>query len=185
MKNSALLIIDVQNGILDIPGMPRPAETNAALDAVVARIAGLLNTARSREIPVIFVQHDGGPGDPLQAGTPGFDIRAEIAPLPTEPVIRKTACDSFFDTTLDAGLKSSGVGSLIVTGCMTQYCIDTSVRRAVSEGYDVTLIADAHTTAGSGGLTFEQIIAHHNATLNGLGAGAHTVRVVPLHELSF
>jgi len=64
---------------------------------------------------------------------------------------------------------------------MTQFCVDTTVRRAVRLGFDVLLVSDGHMTADSGGLTFEQIVAHHNALLNGFDAGSHTVRVVP-HE---
>jgi len=102
-----------------------------------------------------------------------------------EPVIHKTACDAFFETSLAAELESHKIGRLIVAGCMTQYCIDTSVRRAVSLGYDVTLVADGHMTADSGGLRFEQIIAHHNALLDGFDAGDHSARVVPLDQILF
>jgi nicotinamidase-related amidase len=102
-----------------------------------------------------------------------------------DPVSHKAACDSFFNTTLTAELKLRNVDRLIVTGCMTHYCVDTTVRRAVSLGYDVTLIRDAHMTTDTDALTFEQIIAHHNALLDGFDAGCHSVRVVPHDQLSF
>jgi nicotinamidase-related amidase len=136
-------------------------------------------------VPVLFVQHDGPPGHRLQKGSPGWQIRSEIAPASGEPVIHKTACDSFFETTLAAELQTRKIGRLIAAGCMTQYCVDTTVRRAVSLGYDVTLVADAHMTTDMGTLTFEQIIAHHNALLEGFEAGGHSVRVVPLHQISW
>jgi hypothetical protein len=66
---------------------------------------------------------------------------------------------------------------------MTQYCIDTTVRRAVSLGYDVILAADGHMTADTGALPFEQIIAHHNALLDGFDAGEHEVFVRPSAEI--
>jgi nicotinamidase-related amidase len=66
---------------------------------------------------------------------------------------------------------------------MTQYCVDTTVRRAVSLGYDVTLVADGHMTADSGALGFEQIIEHHNALLGGFDAGPHSVTVAPLDQV--
>jgi nicotinamidase-related amidase len=182
MANQAVVIIDVQNAILRVPGMARPMETHLALDAVVGRIAALIQRARNRAIPVLFVQHDGQPGHRLELGSPGWSIRPEIAPAPGEPVIHKSACDSFFQTTLAAELQSRNIGKLIVAGCMTQYCVDTSVRRAVSLGYDVTLIADGHMTADSDALTFDQIIAHHNALLDGFDAGSHSVRVAPLKQ---
>ncbi|MGA3127885.1 MAG: cysteine hydrolase family protein [Candidatus Korobacteraceae bacterium] len=184
MANEALLIIDVQNAILGPGNTKRRVENLRALDEVVARIARLIAGARSHHIPVLFVQHDGQPGHRLERGSPGWHIKAEITPAVNEPVIHKTACDSFFNTTLTAELKLRNVDRLIVTGCMTQYCVDTTVRRAVSLGYDVTLIRDGHMTADTDALTFEQIIAHHNALLDGFDAGRHSVRVVPHDQIS-
>jgi len=183
MSNQAVVVIDVQNAILDSPNAPRPEETRAALDVVVGRIARLIAWARENNIPVLFVQHDGAKGHRLERGSPGWQIRKEIAPVQGEPVIHKTACDSFFETTLADELASRKIGELIVAGCQTEYCVDTSVRRAVSLGYDVTLIADGHMTGDSGGLTCDQIIAHHNSLLDGFDAGSHSVRVLPLDEV--
>jgi nicotinamidase-related amidase len=184
MPNEALLIIDVQNAILGSADTPRQVENHAALDEVVAQIAVLIGRARSLRIPVLFVQHDGPAGHRLEAGTRGWEIRPEIAPTAGEPVIHKRACDSFFETTLTAELERRQIGKLIVAGCMTQYCVDTTVRRAVSLGYDVTLVSDGHMTSDLGELTYEKIIAHHNALLDGFDAGAHAVRVVP-HDQVF
>jgi nicotinamidase-related amidase len=185
MKNNltALVVIDVQCGILDFPGLARPVETHRALDQTILRIRSLLDRARQANAPVIFVQHDGGPGHPLEPNTPGWPIRAEIAPLRQEPVIHKRACDAFFETNLQKELTKRGVTQLVIAGCMTPYCIDTSVRRAISLGYDVLLASDAHTTADSPTLKFEQIIAHHNAVLDGFGADKHEVRVMQSSEI--
>jgi nicotinamidase-related amidase len=183
MKGEAVVVIDVQNGILDIPDMARPVETRTALDVVVNKIKRLLLWARIRGTPILFVQHDGEAGHRLERGTHAWQIRHEIAPGRDEPIIHKSACDSFFETSLSDELKLRGVTNLIVAGCMTQYCVDTSVRRAVSLGYDVSLVADGHMTADSGALTFDQIVAHHNALLEGFDAGNHSVRVRPLESL--
>lgn len=183
MAKEAVIVIDVQNGILNIPGIAREVETQAALDLVVGRIATLIQRARSRDIPVVFVQHDGETGHRLERGSFGWQIRPEIAPFPSEAVVHKSACDSFFETTLASELESRDVRRLIVVGCMTQYCVDTSVRRAVSLGYDISLMGDGHMTADSCALRFEQIIAHHNALLDGFEAGDHLVRVVPLDQI--
>jgi len=182
---TALVVIDVQCGILDFPGLTRREETHRALDQTILRIRSLLDHARQAGAPVIFVQHDGGPGHPLEPNTPGWPIRSEIAPLPHEPVIHKRACDAFFETGLQKELGKRGVTQLVITGCMTPYCIDTSVRRAVSLGYDVLLAADGHASAGTPALSFEQVIAHHNSVLDGFGAGEHEVRVVPSAKISF
>ena len=129
----SLLIIDVQNAILDIPTMKRRTETHAALDTMVARIVTLLQRARSLGIPVLFVQHDGGPGHRLERGSIGWQIRSEIAPIDGELVIHKTACDSFFRTTLASELTKRKIKSLVVVGYMTEYCVDTSIRRLLAK----------------------------------------------------
>jgi len=180
---TALLVIDVQRGILDDPTLARKKEIDQALDETVARIAELIERARTASVPVIYVQHDGGRGHRLEPGTSGWPLRPEIAPQPGERVIRKRACDAFFETTLAAELAAAGIGRLVICGCMTQYCVDTNVRRSVSLGYDVVLAADGHMTADTGTLGFEQIIAHHNALLDGFDAGEHEVRVCPSSEI--
>jgi len=182
-NNTALVVIDVQRGILDIPNLKRKQEIDRALDETVGRISRLIERARSSSSRVLFIQHDGGPGHRLEPGSPGWQLRPEIAPLPNEPVIRKRACDAFFETDLDVRLRAAGVERFLITGCMTQYCVDTSVRRAASLGYDVILAADGHTTADTAILPFEQIILHHNAVLDGLDAGDHEVRVIPSADI--
>jgi len=182
---TAVVVIDVQNAIISDLGGNRNAQAQQALDQVVRRIASLLERARAQGVPAIYIQHDGGPGHRLERGTAGWEIRAEIAPRPGERVVDKRACDSFFETTLDADLRAMGITRLIVTGCRTEYCVDTTVRRAVSLGYDVVLASDGHTTANEGGLSFEQIIAHHNTVFADFDAGNHVVRVRPCAAIEF
>jgi nicotinamidase-related amidase len=185
---TALVIIDVQNAILRGLGGGRAAEMERAFEAVVARIAALQARARAASVPVILVQHDGEPRHRLAAGTEGWLIRGELAPHPGEAVVHKKSCDSFFETDLAEQLAARGIhpgaGRLVIAGCMTQYCVDTTCRRAVSLGYDVVLAADGHMTADSGPLRFEQIIAHHNALLDEFDAGPHLVTVTPAAEIA-
>lgn len=183
VHNTALVVIDVQRGILEDPHLQRKQETGQALDETIARIAGLIARARAASVAVIYIQHDGGKGHRLEPNTPGWPLRPEIAPNRGESVIHKRACDAFFQTTLEAELSARGIRRLIIAGCMTQYCIDTTVRRAVSLGYDVVLVADGHMTADAGALRFEQIIEHHNAVLDGFDAGEHEVQVRPVSEI--
>ncbi|MGO8809087.1 MAG: cysteine hydrolase family protein [Candidatus Sulfotelmatobacter sp.] len=182
-EKTALLVIDVQRGILNDPILARKKEINQAFDETVLRIAGLIARARTASVPVIYIQHDGGPGHRLEPETSGWPIRPEIAPHPGEPVIHKRACDAFFETTLDAELTAARIKQLVICGCMTQYCVDTTVRRSVSLGYDVILVADGHMTADTETLRFEQIIAHHNSLLDGFDAGEHEVRVCASSEI--
>ncbi|MBB3218038.1 nicotinamidase-related amidase [Ochrobactrum sp. RC6B] len=183
---TALLVIDVQNDIVAGMGTPeRQPAIYRALDEIVMRLRGLQEKARQAGIPVIMVQHDGGPGDELEKGTAGWQIREELALKPGDVLVEKRSCDSFHETDLQTVLEQRNISHLVVGGCQTQYCVDTTVRRAVSLGYDVTLIGDAHTTGDTASLQFADIVAHHNETLSGFRAGNARVRVRPAADISF
>jgi nicotinamidase-related amidase len=134
---------------------------------------------------VIFIQHDGPKGHPLETHTKGWEIHPSIKPLDSEPIVRKRESDSFFETELQGELKKRGVINLIVAGGMTEYCVDTTCRRATSLGYNVTLAGDAHLTRNNGVLTAANIIAHHNFVLDDFGAGDHVIAVKPADEIIF
>ena len=154
-------------------------------DRVLSNITVLLSQARSSGIPVVFIQHDGPKGHPIEAETAAWAIHPSISPLREEPVIRKKASDSFFETSLAEELQTRKISHLIIAGGMTEYCIDTTCRRAVTLGYDVTLAADAHLTRDTPALTSSQIIEHHNLLLDGFAAGVHSIKVTPTSEISF
>ena len=183
---TALMIIDVQNAILRGKGSPaRQPAMDAALDVMVGRLADLQRAARAAGTPAVVIQHDGTPDHRLATGTDGWQIRPELAPAAGDIVVHKESCDSFHDTDLQQRLREKGVTRLIIGGCMTQFCVDTTCRRAVSLGYDVTLIGDGHMTADMGDLRFEQIIAHHNAVLDGFDAGRHAIRIATAGTVQF
>jgi len=173
---TALLVIDVQVGIVD----QFPVHNK---DQVLANISSLLAKARAARVPVIYVQHDGGAGHPLEAQTTGWQIHHRIAPIDGEPVVRKQSCSSFYETPLQQMLNEMGISRLVVTGCMTEYCVDTACRHATTLGFDVTLAGDAHTTIDNEVLKAAQIIAHHNRALNGFSSGESAVTVKPASEI--
>jgi len=180
--DTALLLIDLQRNILHGKG---GSEALAALERTVERAAGLLDRARRRGFPVIHVQHDGPLGHRLERGTPGWELRPEVSPRGSEPVVHKRSCDAFFETKLIELLNTQKIQRLVVAGCMTEYCIDTTCRRAVSLFRDVVLAADAHTTGDSDPLSFAQIVAHHNRVLDGFSAGRWTIQVVPSADITW
>lgn len=176
--STALLIIDVQVGIIEGSGAYRGRE-------VLEQINNMLSKARAASVPILYVQHDGEKGHPLESGTKGWLIHPEIKRNEGELVIRKRASDSFFETTLQRELDARGIKHLVIAGCMTEYCVDTTSRRAITLGYDVTLVSDAHTTVDNKQLTAAQIIAHHNALLNGFDAGPHAITVKRAEDVTF
>lgn len=171
------MIIDVQIGLVEL--MPPKLQ-----EEVLSKVRVLLHKARSSGVLVVFVQHDGPKGHPLEAETAPWAVHPSIAPLPGELVIRKKASDSFYETRLAEELGAGKIQHLIVTGGMTEYCVDTTCRSAVAHGYDVTLVADAHLTRDTPVLNAPQIIAHHNLLLDGFEAGRHSIKVTPSAEVT-
>jgi nicotinamidase-related amidase len=157
---TALLVIDVQSAFFD----PKDYIYNG--EEYLARIRGLVERAREEDVPVVFVQHEEA-GSPLARGAPGWAIHPAIAPKQGELVVPKTTPDSFYKTTLQADLKKRGITRLVAAGFQTEWCIDTTVRRAYSLDYPVTLVEDAHSTYDTKILKAPQIIAHHNSIFGG------------------
>lgn len=174
MNNTALVIIDVQNGMFAHGEQPHDGA------GVLARIGGLVARARADAIPLIFVQHDGGPGHPLEKPHDGWRVHPATGYLDGDTVVEKLYCDAFQSTQLHHMLQQQNIRKLVIAGLMTQYCIDTSCRRAFSLGYKVTLAQDAHSTYDRKTLTATQIIAHHNEVL-----GSDFVELQPADSITF
>src|SRR3954467_14718907 len=151
--NTALVVIDVQNGVV----------TGAhERDAVVANINSLVDKARGEGVPVVWVQHS---DDEMPQGSPDWEYVPELKRDDSEALVHKTYGDSFEDTDLEDVLAKAGVGRLVVTGAQTDACIRSTIHGALVRGYDVTLVEDAHTTEDQsewGAPPPEQVIAHTN-----------------------
>jgi len=158
---TALVIIDMQQGMFTDAVAPHQGED------VLRRCADLLKRARSAGTPVFHVQHDGGEGDPLHKGTPGFPHHPDVAPKPGEPVIVKQNISAFHGTDFHEQLRKNGIDRLVIAGMQSDYCVDTACRAAKGLGYRIVLANDAHTTFDNKILPAERIVAHHNATLDG------------------
>jgi nicotinamidase-related amidase len=159
MKKSALLIIDVQNGMF--------SEENPVFNSnlVISNLKQLLVNARSNNIPIIYIQHNAPTGKMLEPGTKEWEIHPEITPSTIDTVIQKTTPDSFYKTNLQEELQKLYIKQLIIAGIQSEVCVDTTCRNAYSLGYDITLVTDAHSTWDSEELTAQQIINHHNQVL--------------------
>ena len=161
MSDTALLIVDIQVGNFADPNPVYKGEE------ILAKIKSLITEARSARIPIVYVQNNGSRGDPDEYGTPGWEIHPTIAPAEGDVVVQKETPDAFHETNLHPKLQSMGIKKLVIAGLQTEYCIDTTCRRAFSLGYDVILVKNAHSTWDSQLFTAEQIIEHHNNVLDG------------------
>jgi len=151
--NTALLVIDVQNGVVG-EAYDR--------DAVVANIATLVDKARAADVDVVWVQHN---DDDLKKGSENWQYVAELERLDSEPLVQKEYGDSFEETELESILAARGIGQLIVSGAQTDACIRSTLHGAIVRGYDATLVSDAHTTEDQsswGAPTPDKVIAHTN-----------------------
>jgi nicotinamidase-related amidase len=174
--STALLVIDVQNGVV--------ADTHNR-DDVIANISTVVDKARAEDAPVIWVQHS---GDHLEWGSEGWRYVPELVRRDSEPLVHKTYGDSFEGTELEELLAERGVGRLVVTGAQTDACVRATLHGAFVRGYDVTLVGDAHTTedlSEYGAPPPDQVIAHTNLYWQDESAPGRTAGTVDSAEVSF
>ena len=176
---TALLLIDVQQALFQ--PAPRPHEA----DVVIARINTLAARARAAGVPVLWVQHETAPGHRLAHGSPGWALAEGLQLADGDVPIRKTTPDSFLRTGLADWLAVRGITRLVVAGYASEYCVDTTTRRAAALGLAVTLAADAHTTHDKPHASGALIRAHHNASLADLTSFDVPVTAVPAADIHF
>jgi len=174
---SALLVIDVQKGLFE----PPPFDA----DLVISRINDLATGARNEGTPVIYIQHETASGGGLDPDTPGCELDARLQVEPGDHRIRKTTPDSFLKTRLEELLKKLQVTHLVVSGYATEFCVDTTTRRAAGLGYHVTVAADAHTTHDKPHADGKTIQAHHNATLPAMKSFGVTINALSSEDIAF
>lgn len=155
---SAVLVIDVQTVLFDPEPQPFEAEN------VLNRINQVTDWARKQAIPVIFIQHEQA-NSIIEFDSTGWKLQADLTTDTNDHFVRKTTPDSFLKTNLDSLLKDLDIEHLFICGYASEFCVDTTVRRAAGLGYPVTLVSDAHTTHDKTHATGEQIRTHHNETL--------------------
>ncbi|MGI9030153.1 MAG: cysteine hydrolase family protein [Ilumatobacteraceae bacterium] len=174
--NTALLVIDVQNGV--VAGAHER-------DAVVANVASLVDRARHERTPVVWVQHN---DDDLERGSEDWRIVPELSPSDAEPLVEKSDGDAFEDTDLEQVLAGLGVGRLVVAGAQTDACIRSTLHGAFARGYDATLVGDAHTTEDQsewGAPPPDKVIAHTNLYWKYQDAPGRTAGTVETKDVDF
>jgi nicotinamidase-related amidase len=174
--NTALVVIDVQNGVV--------GEAHER-DATVANIARLVEKARGDGVPVVWVRHS---DEDLARESEEWQIVPELKPGGAEPTVDKNYGDSFEDTDLESVLSELGVGRLVVAGAQTDACIRSTLHGAFARGYDATLVSDAHTTEDHtawGAPPVAQVIAHTNLYWTYQTAPGRTAGTVKTEEVDF
>lgn len=174
--NTALLVVDVQNGVV---------EGAHERDAVVANIGTLVDRARAAGTAVVWVQHN---DEELVAGGEKWEYVPELKRLESEPLVQKEYGDSFEATDLEEVLAARGIGRLVVAGAQTDMCIRSTLHGALARGYDATLVADAHTTedlSSFGAPPPALVVAHTNLYWKFQTAPGRTAGIVTTEEADF
>lgn len=174
--NAALIVIDVQNGVVG---------EAYQRDTVVANIGTLVEKARQDGVPIVWVQHS---SEELVPGTVAWEYVPELVRAESESLVNKKFGDSFEDTELAEILAEARVGRLVVTGAETDACIRSTIHGAFARGYDVTLVSDGHTTFDKsewGAPPPEQVIAHTNLYWRYQTAPGRTAAVAETKDVRF
>ena len=130
---------------------------------------------------MIVIQHESEDG-PLDFGTDGWKLAEGLETSPSDIFVKKKTTDSFPQTELHALLQEEGTRGLVICGLQSDFCVDTTTRRALALGYPVVLIADGHSTLDNTVLSAAQISSHHNETLTNITSFGPRVRSVPASE---
>jgi nicotinamidase-related amidase len=159
-KKPALLVLDAQVNMFD------PAFHIVDGDRVLAVIGSLVEKAHAAGAQVIYVRNDGGPGEPDERGTPGWEIHPRIEPSASAIVVDKSGPDAFEGTDLQHKLHECGIVKLVIAGMQTELCVDATCRKAAQLGYEVTLAKDGHTTFDWKEISAADAIQKHNSELS-------------------
>ncbi len=167
MQNTALILIDVQEG-LDYSVHGKRNNPQAEMN-----MQRLLTAWRSWKRPVIHIRHDSTePDSPLRPESPGNTIKPAVYPIEGEVLFSKNVNSAFIGTPLEAHLHALEINALVMVGLTTDHCVSTSVRMAANLGFNVVLVSDAtatHERCGLDGqlIPAEQVHATHLASLHG------------------
>ncbi|HXP01785.1 MAG TPA: cysteine hydrolase family protein [Luteibacter sp.] len=175
---TALLVIDMQQALCS------GEEEAFDIKDVIKRVNMLIANAKIGGAAVIFIQHEEDEGA-LRVDSEGWQLTQGLTVADGDVRLRKTSPDAFHRTELAGILERLGVTGLVVCGLQTDFCVDTTVRRALALGYPVVLAADAHSTIDNGVLTAAQIIAHHNRTLSNISSFGPRARVRAAADIRF
>ena len=176
---TALIIIDMQQASF--------TQDQKRYDAngLINRINTLSSATRQAAGIVIFVQHNGTIDDGHHPSQQGWKLLPELDALEGDIFVTKSACDSFLDTELEIQLSKASIERLIIMGCATDYCVDTTVRGALGRGYPTIVPTDGHTTADREHLDAVSIINHHNAIWADFISPAGAATLMPCSDIIF
>jgi nicotinamidase-related amidase len=178
MENTALLVIDMQVGLLEDKYFPIFQS-----EQLISNVNKLISKARTASVSVIFVRHTEGIGEPLEINNPKWQISSELLINEHDAIINKYTPDSFHQTKLSEILNERNITNLVIAGLQTEYCIDTTCKRAFTLGYQTILVSDAHSTCDNSILSAQKIIEHHNQMLSSWFVTLNTCDLIDFNQI--
>jgi len=170
-----VVVVDMQAGLLD--GAPKHD-----LQGVIARINALTSAVRRRSGTVIWIGHCGKAGDGFERGSSGWAFLPELDRQARDLVVDKTLNNAFAGTSLQQTLERLAPNRVLICGWATDFCVDSTVRSAISHDHHVVVVADAHTLNDRPHLAAASVIRHHNWIWSGLITN-RSIRVATTSEL--
>jgi len=152
----AFLVIDMQKGSFT------EATPRHNTEGVVQIINSLAATFRAKSWPVLFIQHDGSTMNEFVPFTTEWELLDDLKTDTGDIRIDKYANDVFYRSELGQKLEMLAINELVITGCATDFCVESTIQSAISKDYNVTVIQDGHTTGNRPGLKACQVIDHYN-----------------------
>jgi nicotinamidase-related amidase len=165
LSRAAFVVVDMQNDFVRAGAPMEVPDARATIPVIQALAAGF----RARQSPVIFTRFVAGPERTLvwnwspQCAPPtcacwrdkrrtyadiagersAFEVVDELSPGPTDHIVDKYGYSAFHNTVLPEILRAEGIETLVVSGTVTQICVEDTVHGAFHSGYPTIVIADA------------------------------------------
>lgn len=144
-----LMIIDMQNGVC------RNTQPVANLNQVVSGIKKRIEVYRSKNKPMIFVQHN---DEDLVKNSYNWQIIDDFKVLSNDIIIQKTHANSFYHTNLQDVLTKHKSRSIEICGAQVEFCVDTTIKMAHGLGYCLEMVRDLTTTTSNQIMSAQQTI---------------------------
>ncbi len=173
----ALLIIDMQKASF------KPEIERFDTHGVVSRINQLAAIFRTLDYPVIYIQHDGTGSGEFEKNTTGWENLDELIVEPNDIMIDKYVNDVFYESQLHPKLVALNINDIVVTGCATDFCVESTVQSALIKDYNITVVKDGHTTGKTPYMKGEKVVEHYNWVWTQMKPTKGTIEVKTLAEI--
>ncbi|MCC4436718.1 cysteine hydrolase [Limosilactobacillus reuteri] len=149
MAKSALIIIDLQNGVC------KSDQVIFNYENLISKINRRIDYYRSQNFPIIFIQHE---DNFLQKNSTAWQLVSDLHYKKNDILLSKKHPNSFYQTHLEKILENLGINNLEICGAQTEYCVDATIKMAHGLGYQVIMQHNTSSTFDNKYMTAEDTI---------------------------